>query len=463
MIDKTILKNCKRRHTNLAVAWIDYHKAYDMTPHSCITECLEMIGAASRIRSFVQKTTPLWRTKLIAGDSLSPLLFVICVIPMTLLLGSCKAGYHLGKESLKVNHLLFMDDLKLFGKSSKEIDSLIRTVFVFSQDIQIEFGVKKCGVVIIKRGKVVTSDGIQLPNGESIKTVDDEGYRYLGMLEIDQIMQQQMKVLIQKEYLRRTKKILKSKLNGKNIVLAINSWAVSLMQYEAGIINWTDEELKALHRKTHKKLTMYGALHPRSDVHSLYLTRKSGRRGLIGIEECVKAERNNLALYVSRRQGEMARQIVREGVVNIEGVKDGSSLRKENKENHQRQWHEKALHGRFITAVKDDMDKEKNWEWLCYAGLKKETESTIFAAQEQAIATNSIRHSVYKENVANSCRICGSAEETVAHITTECQMLAQRYCKERRHDQVAKVVYGNYARRQVFPARNHGISIHLTK
>ena len=267
MIDKTILKNCKRRHTNLAVAWIDYHKAYDMTPHSCITECLEMIGAASRIRSFVQKTTPLWRTKLIAGDSLSPLLFVICVIPVTLLLGSCKAGYHLGKESLKVNHLLFMDDLKLFGKSSKEIDSLIRTVFVFSQEIQIEFGVKKCGVVIIKRGKVVTSDGIQLPNGESIKTVDDEGYRYLGMLEIDQIMQQQMKVLIQKEYLRRTKKILKSKLNGKNIVLAINSWGVSLMRYEAGIINWTDEELKALHRKTHKKLTMYGALHPRSDVH----------------------------------------------------------------------------------------------------------------------------------------------------------------------------------------------------
>ena len=65
------------------------------------------------------------------------------------------------------------------------------------------------------------------------------------------------------------------------------------------------------------------------------------------------------------------------------------------------------------------MEKEKNWEWLRYSGLKKETESTIFSAKEQAIATNSIIHSVYEKNMANSCRICGSAEEIVIHITTE--------------------------------------------
>lgn len=58
----------------------------------------------------------------------------------------------------------------------------------------------------------------------------------------------------------------------------------------------------------------------------------------------------------------MAREIEREGVVNIEGDKDDRTLKKENKVNHQRQWHVTALHGRlpFITAVKDDMDREKN-------------------------------------------------------------------------------------------------------
>ena len=43
---KAILKDCKRRHTNIAMPWIDYRKAYDLIPHSCIGECLEMFGIA---------------------------------------------------------------------------------------------------------------------------------------------------------------------------------------------------------------------------------------------------------------------------------------------------------------------------------------------------------------------------------------------------------------------------------
>ena len=70
-------------------------------------------------------------------------------------------------------------------------------------------------------------------------------------------------------------------------------------------------------------------------MHRLYLTRKNGGRGLIGSGKSIKAGRNNLTLHGSRQQDEMARQILMEGVVNNEGVKDGSSLRKENKESHQ--------------------------------------------------------------------------------------------------------------------------------
>ena len=33
LIDKTVLRDCKRKHTNLAMAWIDYKKAYDMVNH----------------------------------------------------------------------------------------------------------------------------------------------------------------------------------------------------------------------------------------------------------------------------------------------------------------------------------------------------------------------------------------------------------------------------------------------
>ena len=457
LIDKTIIKSCKRRHTNLSIAWIDYRKAYDMVPHSWIIECLNMIGVADNLKELIRRSMPRWKTILTAGkqelgevsiqrgifqgDCLSPLLFVICLLPMSMILRKCKAGYQLERGKTKINHLLFMDDLKLFAKDENEIDSLVRTVNVFSEDIGMMFGVQKCGVVVMKRGKVVNSDGIQLPNGESIKSVDEEGYKYLGILEIDEIMNQTMKELVQKEYLRRLKKILKSRLNGKNIIIAINTWAVSLLRYGAGLINWTKNEMQELDRKTRKKLTMYGAFHPKSNVNRLYLTRQEGGRGLIGAEETVRSEENSLGWYVMNNAHEIMRSIEKEGILRSNEIKDPKVWKRQNKEQHKNGWMDKPLHGQTAAATKDLMDKDKNWNWLKHAGLKKETESTIFAAQEQAVGTNSVKNIIYKENVSKECRLCGKADETIAHIVSECQQLAQVQYKGWRHDKVAQIVH----------------------
>ena len=103
------------------------------------------------------------------GHSLSPLIFIICLIPLSLPLRKVKASYEWGRKEFQLNHLLFMDDLKLFGKSEDQIDSLLQTVFIFSEDIGMEFGLKKCGVVILKKGKLVKFDEIHLPNQEIMK------------------------------------------------------------------------------------------------------------------------------------------------------------------------------------------------------------------------------------------------------------------------------------------------------
>ena len=52
-----------------------------------------------------------------------------------------------------------MDDLKLYWKSENEIKGLVSTVEIFSQDIGMEFGIKKCGVIIMNRGKVSQQKG----------------------------------------------------------------------------------------------------------------------------------------------------------------------------------------------------------------------------------------------------------------------------------------------------------------
>ena len=49
------------RKKNLAVAWIDYKKAYDMVPHSWIVECLDMVGMIEQIKHFLSESMKEWR------------------------------------------------------------------------------------------------------------------------------------------------------------------------------------------------------------------------------------------------------------------------------------------------------------------------------------------------------------------------------------------------------------------
>ena len=94
------------------------------------------------------------------GDTPSPLLFIIAMMPPNLILRKCTAGYKLGISQEKINHLMYTDDLKLFAKNEKELETLIYAVTIHSQDIGMEFGIEKCAVVIMKSGKRLTTDKI---------------------------------------------------------------------------------------------------------------------------------------------------------------------------------------------------------------------------------------------------------------------------------------------------------------
>ena len=115
-----------------------------------------------------------------------------------------------------------MDDLKLYTKSEELTDMLVRTVYVFSTNIGMEFGIKKCGILTMKRGKIVKSEGIKLPDGEVMKQVGQEGFIYSSIIELDKVKETEMKEKITNEYKRRLRLILKSKLNERSKVMAIN-------------------------------------------------------------------------------------------------------------------------------------------------------------------------------------------------------------------------------------------------
>ena len=66
-----------------------------------------------------------------------------------------------------------------------------------------------------------------------------------------------MKLNVSKEHIRRLRKVLKSKLNSRNLVCGVNTWTVSLLRYSAAFASWRKSEMQAIDRKTRKLFTIY--------------------------------------------------------------------------------------------------------------------------------------------------------------------------------------------------------------
>ena len=180
-----------------------------MVPHSWLLEVIEMLGVAGNIGELLRNSMANWKTQLMCegdvlgtvdikrgifqGDSLSPLLFVMVMIPLSMLLKAENKGYKLRHSERRINHLLFMDDLKLYASNDNELESLVNEVKIYSDDIGMEFGLSKCAVLSVVKGKRKTGSGLELPSGEMMKDVEEDGYKYLGVLQKDSFMYAEMK------------------------------------------------------------------------------------------------------------------------------------------------------------------------------------------------------------------------------------------------------------------------------
>ena len=100
----------------------------------------------------------------------------------------------------------------------------------------MKFVIDKRGVLAMKRGKEVECNGMELENGEEIGQIEKEGYKYLGIVEKEDICQEEMKGNIRKENFKRLTAALKSKVNEKHVFQAINTREVPNVRYRAGTI-----------------------------------------------------------------------------------------------------------------------------------------------------------------------------------------------------------------------------------
>ena len=259
---------------------------------------------------------------------------------------------------------MYIDDIKLFAKNEKELETLIHTVRIYSQDIGMEFGIEKCAMLVMKIGKRQLTDGMELLNKDKIKTLtENETYKYLGISEVDSIKQVEMKEKIQKEFLRRTRKLLEPKLNSINLIKGINTWAVPLVRYSGLFLMWTRDELKQMDLRTRKLMTMHKALHPRDDVDRLYVSRKEGGRGLASIEDSVDASIKRLKDYIQKHE---------RGLITATRNETENTMNNRMTITRKQKWEGKQLYGHFKRLM-SNISHDKTCTWLRKGNFKRET------------------------------------------------------------------------------------------
>ena len=222
----------------------------------------------------------------------------MALIPLSFELNNTDYGYRILER--KVNHLFFVDDLKLFARNDYELERLLPTAKGFSSDIGMEFGLDKCAKASFLRGTLKKTANMNPDVDTIIRELEPgETHMYLGVHGCNGISHSAMKEKIRKEYYRRIRLVLKTELNSKDRIVVINTLAVLVVQYSYNILNWNLLDLQRMDRKTRKLLTSHRMHHPKAGVDRLYLPRSNGGRGMIRLEMAYKTTAIAMSTYLS--------------------------------------------------------------------------------------------------------------------------------------------------------------------
>ena len=184
-------------------------------------------------------------------------------------------------------------------------------------------------------------------------------------------------------------------------------------------------------------MTMHKALHHRDDVARLYASRREEGRGFVSIEDSVEASIQRLEDYIQMCRGRL-----------IAATRNKTNDTKTRRTKITR----KQPYRRFKRLI-SDVSHEKTWTWIRKGNLKRETESLLIAAQNNAIRTNHIKARIDKTQQNSRCWLCDDRDETINHIISKCSKLALKEYKTR-CDWVVKVIHWELCKRLKFDHKN---------
>ena len=501
LINKAILEDAKRRQRNLSMAWVDYQKAFDSVPHTWINRCLELYKVEEGLRSFLKSQMTKWQTSItlshangditipgikiqrgiFQGDSLSPLLFCLAIDPLSKILKKQSQGYDLGqvrgrnRKKEIINHLLFMDDLKLFADSDSNLNKLLNIVHKFSNDIGMDFGLDKCAKCTLKKGEKAATENFELENGSSIADLsEDSSYKYLGIEENAGIEHKAMRDKITTQYFKRLKAICKTELTPKNKIQAINQLAIPVITYGFGVIDWPQGLINDIDVRTRKLLNIYKVTYKNSCLDRIYLPRSEGGLGLTEVNQSFKSSIVALGQYLHTSNDPLIKIVAKQhtdvlpqnvsitkmadifGADLIERELEGedigrpaTDMAKQKRKVHgfvfrsQRKdrWKEDKRAGKFPAELEQPyIDKEASLSWLKKGKLTFDGERLLTGAQDQALLTKGFMK-MAKLSDSDKCRFCHTEVESSSHLMSACQTLMGDGHYTKRHNAVCRYIH----------------------
>jgi hypothetical protein len=499
LVDRCVCHDAVAHLRNLSMAWVDYAKAFDSTSHQLLLRLLELLKVHPDVVRCIADIIPLWKTKfavtsgnevfhtewvhyrrgVFQGDSLSPLLFCISLLPLSIELRAGN-GYNCGppgRRRHKVTHLFYMDDLKLYASSQSDLQVALDTVQNYSAAVGMQLGLDKCAVLHIKRGRGVgNGEDLQLVDGSIIHHLDaGETYAFLGIAQNRLQDAHNVKKALRSKYKSLLRQIWSSQLSGRNKISATNMLAVPILSYTFGVLKWNIKELQSLDIETRKIMNIHRSLHKKSSLQRIYLPRHLGGRGLLNLE-CLQGRIVLGTAIRTLRSGDPLLQLVtthefagkgaflfqaaRRAASNL-GLEDlapnrrlagtplsdkeyrqiSESIKKAEQSKLLEEHMKKALHSKFFQLVRDQgLSRDITYAFLRSAGLRSEVEGFIFACQDGVLGTLAYRKSILQENISDSCRACKAHPESLTHLLSSCPFYAGSYYIYR-HNAALRVIY----------------------
>lgn len=499
LIDTSICQDAVTYKRNLSMAWVDYQKAFDSSSHKFILILLRTMNVHPEIIKVIEQLFNLWRTKvtlreereetatrfisykrgIFQGDSLSPMLFCITMLPLSVLLRTFP-GYMAGASNNRIHkhtHLFYIDDLKLYAKNEKDLQTMLKAVQEYSSDIGMNLGSEKCAIYHLHRGKgAQEGEDIQLVDGTIVKHLQpQQSYTYLGMQQRDMCQVKDVIANLKEKYFALLKKIWSSELNAKNKIAATNALAVPILSHTFGAIKWTVDDIMQLDRSTRKIMTEFRSHHPRASVQRVYISRRRGGRGLTNIEylyyrrvissACFIYNTTDPLLAFVRQHEQMGRGAflfaaaerssqVLDSPIQLHGKKQRNPqleltqkelkehLRKIAEDKLIRDHREKPMHGLFYRNLEQKkLSPSLTFGFMRATRLYSETEGFVVACQDGVYNTL-----VYKKNILGlpvddvRCRVCRGAPETIMHLLSACTKYAPTLYLYR-HNAALRVLY----------------------